>query len=126
MIYKANILNGKEMRINIQTFNCSSEMTSSWWDPCISGLRERSCATSSGSGNGAPLPSKTTRPTTGARCISWISLAEKVFHKEKCVIVKTSTLTTKKWGRGEYQLVLPACAITWSSILRSTAGRRSM
>lgn len=58
------------------TLNCSSDMTRRWCKLCISGERARSWATSSGSGRGTPWPSRTTTPTTGARCISWISLAE--------------------------------------------------
>ncbi len=59
----------------ILTLNCSSDMTRRWCEPCMSGERARSWATSRGSGRGAPWPSSTTIPTTGARCISWISLA---------------------------------------------------
>lgn len=59
----------------IITLNCSSDMTTSWWEPCMSGERARSWATSKGSGRGAPWPSRTTMPMTGARCMSWISLA---------------------------------------------------
>lgn len=57
------------------TLNCSSDTTRRWCEPCMSGERARSWATSRGSGSGAPWPSSTTMPTTGARCISWISLA---------------------------------------------------
>lgn len=58
------------------TLNCSSDTTSSWWLPCMSGLFDRSCATSRGSGRGTLCPSSTRMPTTGARCISWIDLLD--------------------------------------------------
>lgn len=69
--------NGRKINcvVQILTLNCSSDTTNRLCEPCISGLRARSWATSKGSGRGEPLPSKTTKPTTGARCINWISLA---------------------------------------------------
>ena len=57
------------------TLNCSSEHSSTWWLPDMSGALTRSCCTSRGAGRGWALRSITLILITGAWCFSWISLA---------------------------------------------------
>lgn len=75
----------------------------------MSGERARSWATSRGSGRGAPCPSRTTMPTTGARCISWISLA--AIHEKnvsaKRRVCKKSQITTSFKTKLSPHLVVP-------------------
>ena len=112
------------------TLNCSSDMTRRWCDPCMSGDRARSWATSRASGRGEPCPSNTAIPTTGARCISWISLAgfkyamtdEKGHYKNRTEIRKQCTLKNTNFQNCS----LPGCAVIGSSALCSIGGRRSM
>lgn len=84
-------------------------MTKRWCEPCMSGERARSWATSRGSGRGAPWPSRTTMPTTGARCISWISLAaiqEKSVSAKRRVCKKPQINTSFKTKLSPHLVVL--------------------
>lgn len=56
------------------TLSCSSEAMRTEWALVMSGAMDKSWDASYGSGSGFPRPSSTQMDTTGALCISWISL----------------------------------------------------